>query len=74
MKSKEGEQYYVSHIIDWFSERLEIFTELMEKILYLMVNFIFIMNDSFHIRSAVTKPNLSTPSVTYEIYCCRKLF
>jgi hypothetical protein len=30
MKSKEGEQY-VSHIIDWFSERLEIFRSQWRK-------------------------------------------
>jgi hypothetical protein len=68
MKSKEGEQYYVSHIIDWFTERLEIFTGANGENL-VFDGELYIHNELLqYIRSAVTKPNLSTPSVTYEIY------
>lgn len=68
MKSKEGEQYFVQHIIEWFTNRLEIFTGPNGE------NFVFdgelyIHNELLqYIRSAVVKPNLSTPSITYEIY------
>jgi hypothetical protein len=68
MKSKEGEQYFVAHIIDWFSERLEIFTGPNGENL-VFDGELYIHNELLqYIRSAVTKPNLSTPSVTYEIY------
>lgn len=68
MKSKEGEQYYVSHIIDWFTERLEIFTGPNGEEL-VFDGELYIHNELLqYIRSAVTKPNLSTPSVTYQIY------
>lgn len=68
MKSKEGEPYYVAHIIDWFSERLDIFTGPNGEEL-VFDGELYIHNELLqYIRSAVTKPNLSTPSVTYEIY------
>lgn len=68
MKSKEGERYIVEHIIDWFSERLHLFEDINGKpIIY--DGELYIHNEKLqYIRSAVVKPNLSTPAVTYEVY------
>jgi len=68
MKSKEGEQYVVEHIINWFSERLDLFEDINGKpIVY--DGELYIHNEKLqYIRSAVVKPNLNTPSVTYEVY------
>lgn len=68
MKSKEGEQYIVEHIIDWFSERLDLFEDINGKpIVY--DGELYIHNEKLqYIRSAVVKPNLNTPAVTYEVY------
>lgn len=68
MKSKEGEEYVVSHIIDWFSERLHLFADANGKAI-VYDGELYIHGEKLqHIRSAVVKPNLNTPSVTYEIY------
>ncbi len=68
MKSKEGEQYVVEHIIDWFSERLELFTDANGKAI-VYDGELYIHNEKLqYIRSAVVKPNLNTPSVTYQVY------
>ncbi len=68
MKSKEGEQYVVEHIINWFSERLDLFEDNDGKpIVY--DGELYIHNEKLqYIRSAVIKPNLNTPAVTYEVY------
>ena len=68
MKSKEGEEYFVEHIINWFKERMHLFIDIDGKpIVY--DGELYIHNEKLqHIRSAVIKPNLNTPMVTYEVY------
>lgn len=68
MKSKEGEEYNVSHIIYWFSERKHLFFTVDDKPI-VFDGELYIHNELLqHIRSAVVKPNLNTPAVTYEVY------
>lgn len=68
MKSKEGEFYKVEHIIKWFEDRLDLFTDINgDPIIYdgeLYIHNMLLQ----HIRSAVVKPNFETPMVTYEVY------
>lgn len=68
MKSKEGEVYIVEHIINWFSERKDLFWDVNgDPIVY--DGELYIHNEKLqYIRSAVVKPNLNTPSITYEVY------
>lgn len=68
MKSKEGEVYVVEHIINWFKERLHLFWDNTNNpIVY--DGELYIHNEKLqYIRSAIVKPNLNTPFVTYEVY------
>lgn len=68
MKSKNGEVYYVDHIVNWFMTRPDLFTDLNgDAVIY--DGELYIHNESLqNIRSAVSKPNLSTHAVTYEVY------
>jgi hypothetical protein len=68
MKSKEGEAYFVEHIITWFTARLHLFfTAEGKPIVY--DGELYIHGEKLqYIRSAVVKPNLNTPSITYEVY------
>lgn len=68
MKSKEGEAYFVEHIIAWFTDRLHLFFTIEGKpIVY--DGELYIHNEKLqYIRSAVVKANLNTAGITYEIY------
>jgi len=68
MKSKEGEQYRVEHIINWFDNRHDLFEDINGKpIVY--DGELYIHGEKLqYIRSAVVKPNLNTPAITYEVY------
>jgi len=68
MKSKEGEQYDVDHIIEWFTYRKELFSDENGKAI-VYDGELYIHGEKLqHIRSAVVKYNLNTPSITYQIY------
>jgi hypothetical protein len=68
MKSKEGEQYKVEHIINWFKDRLDLFIDMNGRpIVY--DGELYIHNCKLqYIRSAVVKPNFDTAMITYEVY------